>query len=92
MLRISTPYGNTYTVSKEGYINGSTKWIFKGLQHVKKSWFIPFEKITPELLDKLNLTYKNGNPQFTVKDVDHGTTRTWGNTKHHGIKHISFIS
>lgn len=23
-------------------------------------------------------TYKNGNPRFTVRDIDHGTSRQWG--------------
>lgn len=100
-MYIYTPYGNKYVVDLEtGNITHfrwsespvfSGGWKFKGIQHVKKSEFISLETIknNPKILDEINLTYKNGNPQYTVRDVDHGTVREWGNTKHHGISSIS---
>ena len=90
-LSISTPYGSRYSVNEQGHINNSPQWIFAGIEHVKKSWFIPFSEITPELIHSLPLLYKNGHPQFTVRDIDHGTTRTWGNTKFHGIQYIAVL-
>lgn len=71
------------------YYGFSDTWKFKGMEHVKKSWFIPFEKINKELVKELPIKYKNGNPQFTVRDLDHGTTRVWGNN---GILQIRFIN
>lgn len=87
---ITTPYGNKYEIDAEGRINGSDNWRLKGIEHVKKSWFIPIKDLTEKRLKELPLLYKNGNPQFTVRDLDHGTTRVWGNTKYHGIKSIYF--
>jgi hypothetical protein len=64
-------------------------WIFRGLQHTKRSEFIPFNELTQDKIDKLNLRYKtSGNPTYTVKDIDHGTKGVWGNTKYHGVRRI----
>ena len=98
MLNIITPYGNHYKVNDAGSIirtdiknfEPSGKWKLLGLSHVKRNYFIPFKEITRELLNGFNPCWKNGNPQFTVRDLDHGTTREWGNTKYHGIKYIYF--
>jgi hypothetical protein len=96
-LRIITPYMEVYEVSKDGSIRKkgnefSEQWKLQGIEHVKKSWFIPFSKLTKELIKELPLLYKNGNPQFTVRDLDYGTTRVWGNTVYHGIRRIEFIN
>lgn len=103
MLHIITPYGNHYKVNAQGQIirehwdkNGtflppSEGWKFLGIQPVRNTYgYIPFKQITPEFLKTLDVLYKNGNPKYTVVDLDHGTTRVWGNTKVHGIKHIYF--
>lgn len=95
LFKIYTPYGDCYLVNDKGEItkNGndfSGCWKIQGLSHVKMNWYIPFGNVTQELVKNLPLLYKNGNPQFTVRDLDHGTTREWGNTKYHGIKSISF--
>lgn len=52
--------------------------------------YLSFAEITPEALKGLQLSYKNGNPRYTVHDLDHGTRRVWGNTKYHGIAAIWF--
>ncbi len=88
VMKILTPYGNVRTVNALGHINGSDQWIMLGIEHVKRNEFIPFSEIEARL-PHLTLLYKNGNPQYTVRDRDHGTVRTWGNTKCHGIKSIS---
>lgn len=100
LFTIYTPYGDKYLVNELGqickpenvgtYYGFSDTWKIQGIEHVKMSWFIPFKELTKEKIEKLPIKYKNGNPQFTVRDLDHGTTRTWGNTKYHGISSITF--
>jgi hypothetical protein len=102
LFKIFTPYGDCYAVNELGqickpsnigtYYGFSDGWKIQGIEHVKMNWFIPFNKLTKEIVKDLPLKYKNGNPQFTVRDLDHGTTRTWGNTKYHAIADIHFIS
>lgn len=98
LFKIYTPYGNTYTVNELGQISRtdmaftpSDNWKIQGIESVKSNAYIPFSKITKENIAHLQLLYKNGNPKFTVRDLDHGTTRVWGNTKVHGIKSIQFL-
>lgn len=95
MLHISTPYGDHYEVNASGQISypglkPSGQWRMLGIQHVKANFFIPFAQLTPERVKNLTLLYKNGHPQWTVRDSDHGTTRVWGNTHAHGIKYLYF--
>lgn len=98
MLNILTPYGDHYKIDENGNIirmdiegfKASEQWKFLGLSHVKRNDFIPFERITPEFLETFKLCWKNGNPQWTVRDLDHGTTREWGNEKYHGPKKLWF--
>lgn len=101
-FEIITPYNDVYAVNYLGQITKKSNigtnygfsdgWKIKGIEHVKKSWFIPFNKMTKDFIKELPLRYKNGHPQFTVRDLDHGTTRTWGNTVYHGISQIRFTS
>jgi hypothetical protein len=98
MLNILTPYGMHYKADKNGNIirmdiegfEASANWKFLGLSHVKRNDFIPFELITPEFLKTFEPCWKNGNPQWTVRDLDYGTVREWGNTKYHGTKKLWF--
>lgn len=95
LFEITTPYGATYQINEAGEIsnnglNPSGNWKIKGIEHVRRSEFIPFSEMTKEKIESLDLLYKNGNPQWTVRDLDHGTVRTWGNTIWHGIKSIYF--
>jgi hypothetical protein len=95
MLNFSTPYGKYYKVNSKGHIyydglKPSGQWLFLGLQRVNSNEVIPFAKITPELLKTLQVHYKNGRPRYTVRDLDHGTVRVWGNTHYHGVGAIWF--
>ena len=97
VLNFSTPAGACYKVDANGCIISkdtpgmpSGSWIFLGLTHVSKNVVIPFNKITEKFLEDFNPCWKNGNPQYTVLDLDHGTTRMWGNTKYHGVRKIWF--
>jgi hypothetical protein len=97
MFKIITPQLEVYTVNEKGQIGRtdmpftpSDTWKLLGIEHVKQRWFIPFNELTEDKVKTLPLLYKNGNPQFTIRDLDHGTARTWGNTKYHGIAKIEF--
>jgi len=96
MLKIITPNGEKFNINPKGQIirldmkfDPSDSWKFLGIEHVKRNQFIPFDKLTPENIETFK-TWKNGNPQWTVRDLDHGTTRVWWNTKYHGIKRMYF--
>lgn len=98
-LRFSTPHGDYFDVTTSGNIVRldqpdfvpSGQWRFLGLQHVQRSLFIPFAEVVRMLADGTlpNLAFKNGKPQFTVRDFDHGSVRVWGNTRHHGVRSVS---
>ena len=36
------------------------------------------------------MRFKNGAPRYTMIDIDHGTRRMHGNTRHHGIVRVWF--
>jgi len=98
VLNIDTPYGDHYKVDSNGNIirmdmpdfKPSGEWRMLGITHVKRNYTIPLNCITPQLLKGLILLWKNGKPQWTILDYDHGTKRVWGNTKYHGIKRLYF--
>jgi hypothetical protein len=94
ILNIKTPRLDYYQVNEKGLIskdgNPSGGWKFLGISHVKRNQFIPFRDLFDFLDSKPDILYKNGNPQWTVRDWDHGTTREWGNTRYHGISAIWF--
>ena len=95
ILNIKTPALEYYQVNKKGqiYYDGlepDDGWKFLGITHVKKNWFIPFNRLLDFLDSKPDILWKNGNPQWTVVDLDHGTTRMWGNTRYRGITAIWF--
>ena len=87
MLNITTHQYNRFIVNDKGEITQfpgvfkqpefSGEWRMMGLQHVKRSEYIPLTKLA-ERLPTLTLLYKNGKPQYTVVDLDHGTRRSWG--------------
>lgn len=93
-LSFTTAYGAKYFVHENGEIERTDQafqptmqWRLLGLQHVQRREFIDVSKLLAGEFPE-QLTYKNGNPQWTVRDWDHGAPRTWGDTKHHGIKTI----
>jgi hypothetical protein len=98
-LQITTKYGNRYLVDEQANIirtdipgfQASGQWKLLGIEHVKKGLFVRAENLADWLKIERPLLYKNGDPQYTVRDLDHGTTRTWGNTKYHGIASIQVV-
>jgi hypothetical protein len=98
-LRIVTPYGDSYLVNEQGLITQgyhkldypfSGEWILSGIANVKSPNRRSFhlDDLWSMDLNKVQWRYKNGNPRYTVIDIDHGTTRVWGNTRVHGIRYI----
>lgn len=98
MMHISTSYGDRYNINKRGEIVRenyafSSNWKLIGLLPTNCSNFchlIPFARITPEWVKSHFLSWKNGNPHYTVVELDHGSTKVWGNTKVHGIRSLWF--
>jgi hypothetical protein len=89
ILNIQTPYGKSYKVSEDGRINGSNTWRLLGIRHTRKtSTFIPLAALfEPGVIEATQWRFKtSGNPTWTGEDLDHGTRRTWGNTRYHGIR------
>ena len=91
VLYLRTPYGSQYHIWENGNIKRldqrdfvpSGDWTMLGIEHVKKSRFIPLADLFQSV--PANLLYKNGKPQWTVRDLDHGSQRSWGNTRAHGV-------
>ena len=93
-LYIRTRYGKEYHILENGNIQrldgmntANDDWKMLGIVHTKRTRdFIPLEQLqNTQILGALPRTFKNGNPQWTVVDMDHGTKRIWGNTVYHGI-------
>lgn len=106
-LYLRTPLGEQYHIHENGDIqrldlypsrepfSASGQWKFLGITHVKRNEFIPLATLWREIPGEVNgssLSYKNGHPQWTVRDLDHGTVRTWGNTVYHGIADLRIIA
>ena len=96
MLHIRTPAGKVYVVSAKGELAAvgvpySGDWLFLGLKHVRHNRVIHINELTEDFIDEVfrfHLKYKNGNPQYTIIDNDHGTVRVWGNTKYNGVSSL----
>lgn len=95
-MTLNTAYGNRYIINEKGQIkrtdmpfNPSDSWKLLGIQHVVTGKFIPFSELPAFLSTKPDMALKNKKPMYTVRDLDHGTTRVWGNTDCHGIQSIS---
>ena len=95
--RINTPYGTHYEIDEDGCFlrSGVHKW-----EHPHETWkctgcaeLLPFGNVRRHSLTGFirmiesghKFTFKNGNPRYTLTDLDHGTHRLHGNTKYHGI-------
>lgn len=102
IYKIGTPYGHLYETDKNGYvikysnglnkINGSMNeiktWQITGLREV-----LPFNNLgrlipLKEAAELTDIKRKNGNPRYTLEDIDHGTTRIHGNYTIHGVRFI----
>lgn len=100
-IEITTPFGETYIIHRNGNIERcsvpgllpSGHWKFLGLVCLRPTYFVPFEKITQKWMEanRPGLLFKNGKPRWTVRDLDHGTVREWGNTEFHGVRSIRFL-
>ncbi len=105
MLCISTPYGDHYKIDKDSnfiqynqchFDNENVlahEWKLLGLLPTNCSNFIHlirFNQITPEWIKSHSLSWKNGHPKYTIVDLDHGSTRVWGNTHYHGVRSLWF--
>ena len=100
-LYLRTPYGDQYHIHSNGDIQRldrypanepyqtSGQWKMLGIQHVKRNEFISLATLFKARPSEIR--YKNGKPQWTVRDLDHRTQRIWGNTKYHGIAEIQVI-
>lgn len=105
-LYIRTKYGDQHHVLDTGDIvrldqpgfKPSGQWKMLGIKHVRRNEVMTLSQVRraygpsevmPEA--KPALLFKNGNPQWTMVDLDHGTKRVWGNTKYHGIADIRRI-
>jgi hypothetical protein len=86
-MRIVTKH-ETFSIDRNGCIgrpkigmSPSDQWKMQGL--VKRNnfghvvCFVPFDSIAC-MIGEFQWTYKNGKPVWTVRDLDHGTTREWG--------------
>ena len=65
-----------YLITREHTSDFSGDWELLGIVRIGRR---PDSMISPE--EALNIEdwkYKNGNPKYTVVDLDHGTRRTWG--------------
>jgi hypothetical protein len=98
--KVITRYRDVYELSESGAVikyngNGLDKsnasetdlnsWIITGLRELK-----PFGNlgnlISLQDASKLDtFRFKNGNPKYTMQDLDHGTVRIHGNCRVHGV-------
>lgn len=97
ILNFVTPAGRLYDVLENGDLTRPGNlptggWKFLGLRHVKRNEIISIEQLTRKFLSDFKPCWKNGSPQWTVIDRDHGTVRIWGNTKYHGVFRIWHVS
>ena len=100
-MYLRTPYCDNYVIDMEtGNITRwnyeehprfSGGWKFLALKHVKRNEYIWLKSIVndPTILDRIDIKYKNGHPQWTVLDLDYGTRGLWRNTNVHGVSSIS---
>lgn len=83
-MRIFTT-NKTYQVNDKNEITQlgfsySGKWLLLGAVRYNNFGYI-VENFTIDQLknDKLDFYHKNGKPRIFIVDLDHGTTRIWGN-------------
>jgi hypothetical protein len=83
--RITTRNRNSYRIHDDGAIEridgqwkpDASRWRLIGILPINA--YHPERMIPLRDIDTItDWTYKNGKPRFTGIDVDHGTTRAWG--------------
>jgi hypothetical protein len=99
-LCITTPYGTNYEINMETrkivrygkhvfQENDGHQWDMVGIMEIlpfNNTRLIPLKEVEKFLSGNPNLSFKNRHPKYTVMDIDHGTTRIWGNWNVHGIR------
>jgi hypothetical protein len=101
-IELSTPYGDYYIIREDGCITHnhygkepqfSGQWKVEGIRHViRTNDFIPLTSLfDPSVINRITWLFKNGHPQWTIEDRDHGTSRRWGNTNVHGIRGMTLV-
>jgi hypothetical protein len=92
--RITTPYGTVYECTETGNVtrynehrwnDGHDSWKFLGAASAHNFASGRVVATLSELANRSDLRHKNGRPKYTLADLDHGTRRTHGNVKYHGI-------
>jgi hypothetical protein len=97
---ILTPYGNRYETDESGRVlahsngyrsSGSDSWMILGVRRIG-----PFNHLGPliplsQAVNLKDLHFKNGNPRYTIQDLDHGAVRVVGNWNYHGVRAIYAI-
>lgn len=97
---LTTPYGNRYYIHDDDVIERadqpgtqSGQWRFVAVARTDGFAFGCRANVSlSDLADgREPVRFKrSGNPRFTVIDYDHGSHRTWGNTKSHGIGRVDW--
>lgn len=97
-LHITTPYGRHYVVDSErnfiksenGTFSPDGTWKMLGVERIgpfNTLRFIPFNVFWGMVEEgRVEWKFKNGKPRYTVRDLDHGTMRVWGNWNCHGVR------
>lgn len=102
---ITTAYGNRYRLSVEGYVLKYSNGLDKQTASLEelKTWQVmgirplePFGRLgrlipVSEAAKLKNFRFKNGRPRYTIQDLDHGTIRTVGNARVHGVSIVERI-
>jgi hypothetical protein len=103
--RIRTKYGSWYETDNRGYVikcdNGLDKsqaklhdlmtWQITGIREIRAFGNLGHLIRLDEASHLDNFKFKNGNPRYTIEDIDHGTKRIHGNWKCHGCISVEKI-
>lgn len=103
--RLTTKYGTCYETDNRGYVikcdnvlnkenanmDDLMSWQITGIRKLKAFNNLGFLIRLDEASKLQKFTFKNGNPKYTIEDIDNGTRRIHGNTKYHGIIAITEV-
>jgi len=101
ILEVTTAYGTHYEIDEHGCFlkYDEHKWNcpHDSWKCVGVAELLPFGNFRFHNLSSFigmiksgqSFRFKNGNPKYTIVDLDHGTKRIHGNTKYHGIAYAT---
>ena len=87
---LSMNFRKEYAITESSHIcykglNQSGNWIFRGIvrynnfgHEVERISAKKLLEMSPNELNSISWTYKNGKGKWHVMDIDHGTYRIWG--------------